>query len=67
MRSYYIAGNWKMNLLKDEAISLAKKLVEALKDSKNKYMIAPSFTLLPYVGDILKGSSILLGSQNMGI
>ena len=67
VRTRLIAGNWKMNLLKDEAISLAKKLVEALRGNKNKYMVAPSFTLLPYVSDILKGSTILLGSQNMGL
>jgi len=36
MRQYYIAGNWKMNKVKGEAVELAKGLVEALKDGKNK-------------------------------
>ena len=67
MSCYYIAANWKMNLRKDEAIELAKKMKEGLKNAKNKYMIAPSFPFLQAVGDVLKGSSILLGAQNMGL
>ncbi len=65
MRKTYIAGNWKMNKTKTEAVELAKGLVPALKDGKNKYMIAPSFTNLDAVGQIIKGSNILLGAQNM--
>lgn len=65
MRQYYIAGNWKMNKTKGEAIALAKGLVDALKDGKSKYMIAPSFTNLDAVAQIVKGTNILLGAQNM--
>jgi triosephosphate isomerase len=65
MRQYYIAGNWKMNKTKSEAVELAKDLVAALKDGKNKYMIAPSFTNLDAVAQIVKGTNILLGAQNM--
>ncbi len=64
-RQYYIAGNWKMNKVKGEAVELAKALVEQLKDGKNKYMIAPSFTNLDAVAQVVKGSNILLGAQNM--
>lgn len=67
MENYYIAANWKMNLRKDEALDLAKKMKEGLKNTKNKYMIAPSFPFLQSVGDVLKGSSILLGAQNVGL
>lgn len=65
MRQYYIAGNWKMNKTKSEAVELAKSLVSALKDGKNKYMIAPSFTNLDAVAQVVKGSNIRLGAQNM--
>ena len=65
MRQYYIAGNWKMNKVKGEAVELATGLVAALKDGKNKYMIAPSFTNLDAVYQIVKGTNILLGAQNM--
>ncbi|MFI3258199.1 MAG: triose-phosphate isomerase [Spirochaetales bacterium] len=65
MKPYYIAGNWKMNKTKAEAVDLAKALVEELKDGKNTYMIAPSFTNLDAVSSIVKDSNILLGAQNM--
>lgn len=65
MNQHYIAANWKMNLLREEACLLAKGIFDGVKDSKNKFMIAPSFTLLQDVSKILNGSNILLGAQNM--
>jgi triosephosphate isomerase len=65
MRQYYIAGNWKMNKTKSEAVALAKDVVAALKDGKNKYMIAPSFTNLDAVSQVVKGTNVRLGAQNM--
>ena len=67
MRKRYIAGNWKMNLTRAEAVALAKEMVEKLPKNANKYMLAPSFTLLQDVSKVLKGSSILLGAQNMSL
>lgn len=63
----YIAGNWKMHLNRCDAVKLAKEMVERLTNKKHKYMLAPSFTLLEDVGEVLKGSNILLGAQNMSI
>ena len=65
MRQYYIAGNWKMNKTKGEAVELAKGLVAALKDGKNKYLIAPSFTNLDAVSTVVKGTNVRLGAQNV--
>lgn len=65
MRTPYIAGNWKMNLVPSEAAKLAEELVTALKDSKNKVAIAPSFTCLDAVAKVVKGSNIRLAAQNM--
>ncbi len=65
MKKNYIAANWKMNLTRSKAVELAKDIREAVKDGKNKYMIAPSFTLIQDVAEVLKGSNILLGAQNM--
>lgn len=65
MKRYYIAANWKMHMTRLEACKLAEQMREGLKDGKNKYMIAPSFTLLQDVAKILQGSNILLGAQNM--
>jgi len=63
-RDYFIAGNWKMHMTRAESANLAKALLKSLKGGKHKYMAAPSFTSLETVGEILKGSNILLGAQN---
>jgi len=63
-RDYFIAGNWKMHMTRGEAADLAKALVKSLKNGKHKYLAAPSFTALETVGEVLKGSNILLGAQN---
>jgi len=63
-RPYYIAGNWKMHKTRSEAAELAKALVNALKDGKHKYLVAPSFTLIETVAPIIKGTNIWLGAQN---
>ena len=65
MRRYFIAGNWKMHKTKGEAVELAKGVVEAVKGGKHKYMIAPSFTALDAVSQVVKGTNVLLGAQNM--
>lgn len=65
MRTHYIAGNWKMNTSKAEAVSLAKDLVSALKGKPNKFMIAPPLVYLDAVAEVLKGSNILLGAQDV--
>ena len=66
-RNYFIAGNWKMHKTRAEAAALAGELVAALADGKHKYLIAPSFTALQTVADIVKGSNILLGAQNCAV
>lgn len=54
-----------MHKTREEAATLAKALVEGLKDGKHKYLVAPSFTLIETVAAIVKGSNIRLGAQNM--
>ncbi|MCR5124484.1 MAG: triose-phosphate isomerase [Treponema sp.] len=63
-RTHYIAGNWKMNTSKAEAVKLAQDLVVALKDKPNKFMVGVPFVYLDAVGAALKGSNILLGAQD---
>ncbi len=65
-RRSLIAGNWKMFKTSSEAVETAQKLVE-LTDGKvsSDIMIAPPFTSLVPVSDILKGSNIALGAQNI--
>ena len=65
MRRYFIAGNWKMNKTPSEAVELAGQLVPMVKKTENRVMIAPSFVCLQAVADIVKGTNIDLGAQNM--
>jgi triosephosphate isomerase (TIM) len=65
MREPFIAGNWKMYKTASEAASVAGALASALaSESGKKVMIAPPFTALYAVREVLKGSRILLGAQN---
>ncbi|MDR3312718.1 MAG: triose-phosphate isomerase [Spirochaetaceae bacterium] len=65
MRQCYIAGNWKMNKTRAEAIDLARGLVTALKGGRHRYMIAPPFTSLDAVASVIRGTNIRLGAQNV--
>ena len=53
-----------MHMTRSEAVELAQAMVCSLKSGKHKYMLAPSFTALEAVGEVLKDSNILLGAQN---
>jgi len=49
-----------------EAVELASELKKELADCKEKLMIAPPFTALHSVAQVIKGSNILLGAQKYG-
>ncbi|MFA4835387.1 MAG: triose-phosphate isomerase [Dehalococcoidia bacterium] len=66
MRKPIIAGNWKMNTTVDEAVSLVKAMKERLESIKGvDKVVCPPFVSLTSVREVLKGSSIGLGAQNM--
>jgi len=66
MRRILIAGNWKMNLSVKNSIKLAKELKSKLRNVKNKdIVIFPSFLALEEVGEVIKGSNIKLGAQDI--
>jgi len=67
MRRKVIAGNWKMNNDLTGSKDLINKLVQELKNEKYncEVIICPPFTSLAEAGNLLKGSSIILGAQNM--
>ena len=64
-RTKYIAGNWKMNTTKTDAVALAKGLVESLKGKSGKFMIGVPYVYLDAVAQVVKGSNILLGAQDV--
>ena len=64
-RTPIIAGNWKMNTLRDEAIAL----VRALRDKADgiagaEKIVCPPFVFLHEVRQALAGSTIAVGAQN---
>jgi len=66
MRVPMIAGNWKMNTTVSEAIELVNKMRQGLDEIANvDKVICPPFISLAAVGELIKGSSIKLGAQNI--
>ncbi len=66
MRRPFIAGNWKMNLLREEAIRLARAIAEKCPTpSAVDVAVCPPFVYLEAVRNALQGSSVGLGAQNM--
>ena len=67
MRRPFIAGNWKMHKTVPEAVRLAKQLKVMLHDEveKKDIVLCPTFTALQAVGDVVRGSGIKLGAQNL--
>ena len=66
MRRPFIAGNWKMNLTKAEAVALAKGVAEQTpRDGKVEVAVCPPAVYLDAVAAALQGSSVGLGAQNV--
>ena len=66
MRIPIIAGNWKMNTTLPEARSLIGELREALKGIKGvEKVICPPFISLALARELIEGTDIKLGAQNM--
>ena len=66
MRKPLIAGNWKMNTTVDEAKILIEKMLSGLKESQGvEVLLCPPFISLQISADMLKGSGVALGAQNM--
>ena len=62
----FIAGNWKMNKTVREAIELVAGLKRQLYDVRDvEIVVCPPFTALSPVGEILQGSVIGLGAQDL--
>jgi len=66
MRTPLIAGNWKMNTDVSEAVGLVKEMRGELDKIANvEKVICPPFVSLAAVSELLGGSSVKLGAQNM--
>jgi triosephosphate isomerase len=66
MRIPVIAGNWKMNKTIVESVSLVKELKDFVRGIKGvDIVVCPPFTSLWVVKEIINGTNIHLGAQNM--
>ena len=65
MRRKVIAGNWKMNMLPNEAIEYIDKLAPLVKDTKNEVILCVPYTDLFYALLTAQNTNIKIGAQNM--
>ncbi len=66
MRVPVIAGNWKMNTTVSEAVGLVSEIHRGLDEIDGvEKVICPPFVSLAAVKELIKGSSIKLGAQNL--
>src|SRR3989338_8888099 len=65
MRRPVVAGNWKMNLLREEASALVRQLRTTCETDAVEVVVCPPFTALAAVGPLLAGSRIGLGAQDL--
>ena len=66
MRTPFVAGNWKMNATVTEAEKLVHEMLVPLNNiSRVEKVLCPPFVSLPVIKNLLQGSDIKLGAQNM--
>ena len=65
MRRKVIAGNWKMNMLPNEAISMITELAPLVKDTENEVVLCVPYTDLFYALLTAQETNIKIGAQNM--
>lgn len=66
MTSWMVAGNWKMNTTNSEAVALAQSVRDATpRLSEGEIVLAPPFTVLSSVNEVIRGSHIKLAAQNI--
>ncbi len=65
MRKKVIAGNWKMNMLPNEAIKFIEDLAPLVKYTENEVILCVPYTDLFYALLTAQGTNIKIGAQNM--
>ena len=65
MRRKVIAGNWKMNMLPNEAINFIDEFAPMVKNTKHEVILCVPYTDLFYTLLNVQGTNIKIGAQNM--
>ena len=66
MRKKIVAGNWKMNMTTAEAATLVTALKADLANFREvEVVVCPPFTALATVSELIQGTHLDLGAQNM--
>lgn len=66
MRVPIVAGNWKMNKTPEEADDLCRALLSRLDGLDDReVVVCPPFTALAIVSEVIQGTKVVLGAQNV--
>jgi triosephosphate isomerase len=66
MRRFFIAGNWKMNKVKDEAFSLVEGILAGIKRCPQvDIVVCPPFTFLDTAAHKTVNTQLMIGAQNV--
>jgi triosephosphate isomerase len=64
-RTRFVCGNWKMFTNATTARDLAAAVASGVVDDRVRVAVCPPFPYLTVVGEVLKGSRVSLGAQNL--
>ena len=65
-RTPIVAGNWKMNKTVSDGVDLATSIKRELGEFRDvDVVLCPPFTAIKSVGEVISGSHVDLGAQNM--
>ena len=65
MRKKIIAGNWKMNYCVNKAEAFVDEIKDTINTNEVDVVICPNFMALDRISDLLDGTNIKLGAQNV--
>ena len=61
----FVVGNWKMNMVKQDALDMVSALKEKVDFQNVKVMVCPTYPILDSVSSACKKSQIGVGAQNI--
>ena len=65
MRAPLVAGNWKMNGTLSSVVSLSEAVAAGSVGARSEVLVCPPYIYLKAVREMLEGSSVMLGAQNL--